>query len=277
MPDSSPTIARREPTIRLNSVDLPTFGRPTMARRGRETVMDEQYPRRDSHPRLSAVMQAVRPAGQPRAGVPTCAVEYYRDSVASTSQPSASAQKKDVSLYQFFSPGGVLSRTHPAYEFRRGQLQMAQAVEQVLGEKRHLIVEAGTGTGKTLAYLVPVIRSGKRVIISTGTKNLQEQLFYKDIPFLEQALFPNGEGKLSVCYMKGRNNYLCRKKLYELKDSPILNGFDEIEHFRIIQDWEKRTETGDRSELGALPDAAPLWPTLDARSAACIRQKCSDW
>src|SRR5437762_12714429 len=83
MPDSSPTIARREPTIRLNSVDLPTFGRPTMARRGRETVMDEQYPRRDSHPRLSAVMQAVRPAGQPRAGVPTCAVEYYRDSVRS--------------------------------------------------------------------------------------------------------------------------------------------------------------------------------------------------
>src|SRR5207249_2217017 len=85
-----------------------------------------------------------------------------------------------------------------------------QAVEQVLGEKRHLIVEAGTGTGKTLAYLMPVIRSGKRVIISTGTKNLQEQLFYKDIPFLEQALFPNGEGKLSVCYMNGRNIYFLR-------------------------------------------------------------------
>src|SRR5258708_32068057 len=95
---------------------------------------------------------------------------------------------KEASLYQFFGPGGVLSRTHPAYEFRRGQLQMAQAVEQALEEKRHLIVEAGTGTGKTLAYLMPVIRSGKRVIISTGTKNLQEQLFYKDIPFLEQAL-----------------------------------------------------------------------------------------
>ena len=96
---------------------------------------------------------------------------------------------KDASLYQFFAPGGVLARTHPAYEFRRGQLQMAQAVEQALEEKRHLIVEAGTGTGKTLAYLLPVIRSGKRVIISTGTKNLQEQLFYKDIPFLEHALF----------------------------------------------------------------------------------------
>ncbi len=127
-------------------------------------------------------------------------------------------------MYQFFAPGGVLSRRHPAYEFRRGQLQMAQAVEQALAEKRHLIVEAGTGTGKTLAYLMPVIRSGKRVIISTGTKNLQEQLFYKDVPFLEQALYGAGEEQisrsarndketLSVCYMKGRNNYLCRKKL----------------------------------------------------------------
>src|SRR5437660_3281048 len=98
---------------------------------------------------------------------------------------------------------------------------MAQAVEQALAEKRHLIVEAGTGTGKTLAYLLPVIRSGKRVVISTGTKNLQEQLFFKDVPFLEQHLFgqtPVGQkpGKLRVCYMKGRNNYLCRQKLYDL-------------------------------------------------------------
>ena len=80
---------------------------------------------------------------------------------------------------------------------------MAQAVEQALEEKRHLIVEAGTGTGKTLAYLVPVIRSGKRVIISTGTKNLQEQLFYKDVPFLEQALGANGSSALSVLWWAG--------------------------------------------------------------------------
>src|SRR5438067_12024826 len=139
-------------------------------------------------------MQAVRATGQPRVAVPTRAVEYYRDSVASTSQTSASALKKDVSLYQFFSPGGVLSRTHPAYEFRRGQLQMAQAVEQVLGEKRHLIVEAGTGTGKTLAYLMPVIRSGKRVIISTGTNILEEHLVFKEFPFVEQVLLPNRAG-----------------------------------------------------------------------------------
>ena len=180
-------------------------------------------------------------------------------------------------MYQFFAPGGLLSRTHPAYEFRRGQLQMAQAVEQALEEKRHLIVEAGTGTGKTLAYLLPVIRSGKRVIISTGTKNLQEQLFYKDIPFLEQALFPNAEAKLNVCYMKGRNNYLCRKKLYDLTDQPVLSGLEEIEHYRAIAAWEKATQTGDRAELASLPEASALWHKLDARSDTCLGQKCSSW
>src|SRR3982751_5971430 len=148
-------------------------------------------------------------------------------------EPTAAAAAPHLgSLHGFFGPSGVLSRAHAQYEFRRGQLQMAEEVEKALADKRHLIVEAGTGTGKTLAYLVPVIRSGKRVIISTGTKNLQEQLFYKDVPFLEQALStPDPQTmtahvgtapwavqpvKLSVCYMKGRNNYLCRKKLYDL-------------------------------------------------------------
>jgi ATP-dependent DNA helicase DinG len=171
----------------------------------------------------------------------------------------------------------VLSQKHPAYEFRRGQLQMAQAVEQALEEKRHLIVEAGTGTGKTLAYLMPVIRSGKRVIISTGTKNLQEQLFYKDVPFLEQALYGDTSGRLSVCYMKGRNNYLCRKKLYDLTDQPVLSGLEEIEQYRAIAAWEKTTATGDRSELAELPEASLLWHKLDARADACIGQKCSEF
>jgi ATP-dependent DNA helicase DinG len=186
---------------------------------------------------------------------------------------------KDSSLYQFFAPGGVLSRSHTAYEFRRGQLQMAQAVEQALEEKRHLIVEAGTGTGKTLAYLLPVIRSGKRVIISTGTKNLQEQLFYKDVPFLEQALFGDSVSgsRLSVCYMKGRNNYLCRKKLYDLTGQPVLSGLEEIEQYRAIAAWEKTTSTGDRAELAELPETSALWHKLDARADACIGQKCSEF
>ena len=194
-----------------------------------------------------------------------------------SSQPAVSVPKSSPSLQQFFGPGGLLSSTHPAYEFRRGQLQMAQAVEQALEERRHLIVEAGTGTGKTLAYLLPVIRSGKRVIISTGTKNLQEQLFHKDIPFLERALFPEGNRKLSVCYMKGRNNYLCRKKLYDLTGQPVLRGLDEIEQYRAIAAWEEATKSGDRSELASLPEASALWHKLDARADTCLGQKCSAW
>ena len=200
------------------------------------------------------------------------------------SASSGKSNSPSSTLYQFFAPGGVLARTHPAYEFRRGQLQMAQAVEQALEEKRHLIVEAGTGTGKTLAYLLPVIRSGKRVIISTGTKNLQEQLFYKDIPFLEQTLFgkldsadDNSKRRLSVCYMKGRNNYLCRKKLYDLTGQPVLSGLEEIEQYRGIAAWEKTTATGDRAELAELPETSALWHKLDARADACTGQKCSEW
>jgi ATP-dependent DNA helicase DinG len=149
---------------------------------------------------------------------------------------------------------------------------MAEAVEQALNEKRHLIVEAGTGTGKTLAYLLPVIRSGKRVIISTGTKTLQEQLFFKDIPFLQEHL-----GELRVCYMKGRANYLCRKKLYDLTDQPVLNGLEEINQFKIISDWEKTTETGDRAELAEMPESSPLWSKLDARTDRCIGTECQQF
>jgi len=204
---------------------------------------------------------------------------YYRDSVPSSSHPVTPPETRPAgfSLYQFFAPGGLLSKTHPAYEFRRGQLQMAQAVEEALEEKRHLIVEAGTGTGKTLAYLLPVIRSGKRVIISTGTKNLQEQLFFKDVPALERALFPDGDRKLSVCYMKGRNNYLCRKKLFDLTGQPVLSGLEEIEHYRAIAAWEKTTQTGDRAELAELPEASALWHKLDARADTCLGQKCKEY
>ena len=188
------------------------------------------------------------------------------------SASSQSASATSGTLYSFFAPGGVLSKTHPAYEFRRGQLQMAEAVAQALNEKRHLIVEAGTGTGKTLAYLLPVIRSGKRVIISTGTKNLQEQLYFKDVPFLSQHI-----GELRVCYMKGRNNYLCRKRLYDLTEQPVLNGIQEVEQYRTIAEWEKTTVSGDRSEVAGLPENSLLWPKLDARAETCLGQKCQQY
>src|SRR6185312_14802714 len=176
------------------------------------------------------------------------------------------------SLYDFFAPGGVLARSELPYEFRKGQLEMARAVERALEEGRHLIVEAGTGTGKTLAYLLPALRSGQRVIISTGTKNLQEQLYFKDIPFLESLL-----GPLRVCYMKGRANYLCRHKLYALRDQPILGGLEEIDQFNKIAEWERTTETGDRVEIANLPEASAVWAKLDARGEACLGQGCPDY
>ncbi|MBN9657976.1 MAG: DEAD/DEAH box helicase family protein [Acidobacteria bacterium] len=180
---------------------------------------------------------------------------------------------RPFSIRQFFSRTGPLAQAHPNYEFRKGQLDMALAVESALEDKRHQIVEAGTGTGKTLAYLVPAILSGKRVVISTGTKNLQEQLFFKDIPFLNQ-FFPNG---IKACYMKGRNNYACRQKIYDAEREPILNGLEEVSDFAIIREWEKTTESGDRSSIPNLPDGTSVWNKLDARSDLCTGQKCASF
>jgi ATP-dependent DNA helicase DinG len=200
--------------------------------------------------------------------------------VSSTTTISPQTRPRLPSLHDFFSPSGILSRSSLAFEHRRGQLEMAKAVEAALHDKRHLIVEAGTGTGKTLAYLLPALRfareHGQRVIVSTGTKNLQEQLYFKDIPFLESVL---GEefGPLKVCYMKGRANYLCKHKLYALRDSPLLSGLEEIEQFHHILTWEPGTPTGDRAELSHLPENSALWHKLDARSEACLGQTCPDW
>jgi ATP-dependent DNA helicase DinG len=175
-------------------------------------------------------------------------------------------------LREFFSPGGILAGSALPYEYRPGQLEMAKAVERSLAEHRHLIVEAGTGTGKTLAYLLPALRTGQRVIISTGTKALQDQLFFRDVPFLETLL-----GPLRVCYMKGRANYLCRHKLVTLRNQPILSGLEEIDQYRQIAAWEQITETGDRSELSELPESSALWSKLDARSEACLGSTCPDY
>ncbi len=172
-----------------------------------------------------------------------------------------------------FGPQGKISRLHPQFEFRPGQLQMAEAVSDAIAHERHLIVEAGTGTGKTLAYLIPAVQSGKRVVISTGTKNLQEQLFFKDIPFVEQ-LFP---GKFSACLMKGRANYLCLKKFTEAQSQPVFESMGEVDAFHEIEAWAKHTETGDRAEIEDFPEDSPLWPRLDARAEDCLGQKCSDY
>jgi ATP-dependent DNA helicase DinG len=176
------------------------------------------------------------------------------------------------SLHEFFAPGGILARSSLPYEYRTGQLEMAKAVERALAEHRHLIVEAGTGTGKTLAYLLPALRTGRRVIVSTGTKALQDQLYFRDVPFLESLL-----GPLNVCYMKGRANYLCRHKLVALRSQPILSGLEEIDQYRQIAEWEQTTETGDRAEIAGLPESSALWQKLDARTEACLGSNCPDY
>ena len=175
-------------------------------------------------------------------------------------------------LHEFFAPGGILASSPLPYEYRPGQMEMAKAVERAMAERRHLIVEAGTGTGKTLAYLLPALRTGQRVIISTGTKALQDQLYFRDIPFLESLL-----GKLRVTMMKGRANYLCRHKLVTLRNQPILNGFEEIDQYRQIAEWEQTTETGDRAEISGLPEASAVWAKLDARTDACLGQTCPSY
>ena len=182
-------------------------------------------------------------------------------------------QARTAGARQFFSRQGTLSKWHPNYEFRSGQVEMAEAVEAALADKRHLIVEAGTGTGKTLAYLVPALLSGKRIVVSTGTKNLQEQLFFKDVPFLQQHF----ARPLKVCYMKGRNNYACRQKIYDAEKEPVLSGLEEVADFEIIQQWEKSTEFGDRAEIKTLPEGSTAWAKIDARTDMCTGQKCPNF
>ena len=186
--------------------------------------------------------------------------------------PTDSPTRALPTLHEFFAPGGRLAQSPLPYEYRPGQLEMAKAVERALGESRHLIVEAGTGTGKTLAYLLPALRTGQRVIVSTGTKALQDQLYFRDVPFLETLV-----GELRVCYMKGRANYLCRHKLTALRDQPILTGLEEIDQYKQISDWEQETETGDRAELSGIPESSALWQKLDARSEACLGSTCPDY
>jgi ATP-dependent DNA helicase DinG len=187
--------------------------------------------------------------------------------------PSADTPTRALpTLHEFFAPGGILARSPLPYEYRPGQLEMAKAVERALQERRHLIVEAGTGTGKTLAYLLPALRTGRRVVVSTGTKALQDQLYFRDVPFLESLI-----GSLHVCYMKGRANYLCRHKLVALRSQPILSGLEEIDQYRQIAEWEQSTETGDRAEIAGLPESSALWQKLDARAEACLGTSCPDY
>ena len=178
------------------------------------------------------------------------------------------------SMRDIFGPGGFLDKSMiGGYEHRPAQLEMAEAVDDAFQKHHHAVVEAGTGTGKTLAYLLPAICSGRRVVVSTATKSLQEQLYQKDVPFLQKHFAP----ELKVAVMKGRSNFLCLAKMHALADQPMLKGLEEVDAFRQIRDWAKLTETGDRAELTFLADDAELWTRLDARRDTCTGQKCPDF
>lgn len=180
-------------------------------------------------------------------------------------------------MEEIFGRGGLISRAHPDYEYRPGQVEMAEAVLRAFESRRHLVVEAGTGTGKTLAYLVPAIAAatarGGRVVVSTGTKNLQEQLMGKDIPFLQRVL----PKKFSAAYMKGRNNYACLQRIKRAESSPILEGLDDVDYFDQVKQWARDSQTGDRAELIELPENLSFWRHLDARSETCLGQKCPEY
>jgi ATP-dependent DNA helicase DinG len=178
---------------------------------------------------------------------------------------------------EIFGKDGLISKYHKDYEYRVGQIKMAEAVLRAFEEKKHLIVEAGTGTGKTLAYLVPAIAAAigqkKRVIISTGTKNLQEQLMEKDVPFLQKIL----PRKFSASAMKGRSNYACLYRIAKAENQPILAGLDEMDYFEEVRHWARESETGDKAELVNLPENIPFWSRINAKSEICLGQKCPDF
>jgi ATP-dependent DNA helicase DinG len=195
-------------------------------------------------------------------------------SAADDAHAESSAATRKPSMHEVFGPGGFLERSMiGGYEHRPAQLEMAERVHDAFETHHHAILEAGTGTGKTLAYLLPAICSGRRVVISTATKSLQEQLFQKDVPFLQKHFAP----ELKVAVMKGRGNFLCRSKLHAMADQPMLRGMDELDAFRQIRDWARVTETGDRAELTFLADDSELWGRMDARRDACTGQKCPDF
>jgi ATP-dependent DNA helicase DinG len=169
-----------------------------------------------------------------------------------------------------FAPGGPLSGTLEGFEARSAQVEMAAAVADVFADGGVLLAEAGTGTGKTLAYLVPAILSRQRVLVSTGTKNLQEQIFFKDLPVLKATLGV----PFTAAYMKGRGNYLCLHRFDALKGGAAIHSHADALAIESIDEWSRRTETGDRAEMEDLPEDLPFWSDIAATSENCIGAEC---
>jgi len=177
-----------------------------------------------------------------------------------------------------FSDDGALARAVDGYEVREGQRQMASAVADCIEHGGTLVAEAGTGTGKTLAYLIPAILSRQRVLVSTGTKNLQEQIFFKDLPSLREVL----NVPFTATLMKGRSNYLCLHRFEMYRDGVegntsaggrLIESGDRL-MLPVIDQWAKSTTTGDRAELRDLPEDLPLWKDIAADAETCLGGEC---
>ncbi len=177
----------------------------------------------------------------------------------------------ETGLSATLGPRGLLREVLPEFEYRPAQLQMAHAVDQVIAVGGALLAEAGTGTGKTLAYLVPAILSGRKTLVATGTKTLQDQLFFKDIPLLASAL----PRKFVASLMKGRGNYLCRRNLRRALEETHTRP--QRQALLKIQAWSATSLRGDRAELAFLPEPDPLWDDIAAWSETCLGTSCEDY
>jgi ATP-dependent DNA helicase DinG len=177
-----------------------------------------------------------------------------------------------TSLAHIFGPGGLLAQRLPGFTHRAPQQAMAETIAAVMEAGETLICEAGTGTGKTFAYLVPALQCGRKVLISTGTRNLQDQLFHRDLPQVRDVLgLP-----VRAALLKGRANYLCRHRLKLAVDDPTRRDPELRGQLRQVQDWSKATRRGDIAEL-ALPEDAPVWPAVTSTGDNCLGQTCPEW
>lgn len=174
---------------------------------------------------------------------------------------------------QALAEGGLLARQIPAFAAREAQQRLAAAVADALEDGDTLLAEAGTGTGKTFAYLVPLLLSGHKAIVSTGTRALQDQLYHRDLPRVRDAL---GTG-LKTALLKGRANYLCRYRLEHAKGEPRFSTREQIGQFQRIVAWSGRTRLGDLAELEALPEDSPLWPMVTSTADNCLGSECPLW
>ncbi|OGQ91302.1 MAG: hypothetical protein A2289_09735 [Deltaproteobacteria bacterium RIFOXYA12_FULL_58_15] len=175
-----------------------------------------------------------------------------------------------ISVKDFFAPDGPLARSFADYEPRAEQVELALAIESAILSRDKLLAEAGTGIGKSLAYLVPVIESGKQAVVSTGTKNLQDQLLTQDVPIVERAV----GREIHVEVAKGRTNYLCHLRAERFLAQPLLPSTDDTRIVNEVMLWRETTHTGDRAELRSLGDHNPLWRELTANSDQCVGRKC---